>query len=271
MTLRFRNRLNLIISSIAFICLLVNSLLLVYSIWNGTFMENDYLGLLNEGRILTKNIPLCVIISLLFKDLYVGVITIVIYRSFVKTQATDIIFFTLFLVSLLVDSARIYIPLLNLSHTYSQLYIFCGNAGVFARLLGPIALLFTVIMGFTEQWQNLEKNILILLIVSFFIAEFLPLNTAVTNDNFTVDHNYRKILTAYAAITAIVTLILQFINNKNRFFSQMTTVGLGLLFLGNAFIYYGTNILKLSIGIILLTTGTIIFIQRLHNQYLWLD
>ena len=271
MTLRFRNRLNLVLSAVAFIILLSNTLLLLYSIWNGTFMANDYLGINNEGRILTKYIPLCGIISLLFKDLYVCVITIVIYRSFVKTQATDVIFFTLFLVSLLVDSVRLCIPLLNLNNTYSSLYIFCGNAGVFARLLGPAALLFTVIMGSLEQWQNLEKNIIILLVVSFFTAEFLPLNTAVTHQNFTIDHNYTKVLTAYTIIASLVTLIIQYINNKNRFLSQMTTIGLALLIAGIYFLYYGINIINLSLGMILLTTGTIIFIQRLHNQYLWLD
>ena len=91
MTLRFRNRLNLVLSAVAFIILLSNTLLLLYSIWNGTFMANDYLGINNEGRILTKYIPLCGIISLLFKDLYVCVITIVIYRNTIKRRGVRVV------------------------------------------------------------------------------------------------------------------------------------------------------------------------------------
>ena len=271
MTLRFRNRLTLILFFIALVTFLVNIALLLFSIYNNTFFTNDYLGLNQSGRILVKNIPLCTIIAFLFKDIYVATFSLILYRSFIKTQATDIIFFELFLVSLLVDSLRLWIPLLCLQNTYSQLYIFCGNAGIFARFLGPIAILFTVIMGFTDQWQNLEKNMIILLLLSFITATFLPLNTAITTINFEVDYNFRTILSAYSIITFFVSLVMQFINNKNRYFSQHTTIGLALAIAGSYFLLYSTNIVFLFCGITLSTVGTIIFVRKLHNQYLWFD
>lgn len=271
MTLRFRNRLNLLLFFISLLLFIFNIFLLIISIHNGTFTQNDYLGTFNYGPHLLKYIPLCPIISLLYRDFYAIIFTIVLYRSFVKTQATDIVYFALFIISFLVDSFRIWIPLLNLQNTYSQLYMFCGNAGLFAIILAPVSLLFTVQMGFTEQRQGLEKNIAVLFLLSFFLAGLFPLNTAKTLNNFMVENNFQKLIFCYSIIAYAVSIILQFFNNKSRLFSQKTTIGLALLEFGTYFLVYSENIVKLSIGIIFTLVGTSLFIKTLHNQYLWLD
>ncbi len=193
------------------------------------------------------------------------------YRVFEKTQATDISFFFVFLIALIANSIRIWIPLFNMNSTFSGLLVFCGNCILFSKLLVPTSLLFSVVMSGADQRQNLEKNIFILLLGSTFFAQLLPLNTANVCLNFEVDYSYRNVIKITSILIVLATLIALFFNNRQKFYTQLTTVGLAFICAGTFTLFNSTNLLRFSLSVIFLFTGNLLYLKELHKQYLWND
>ena len=193
------------------------------------------------------------------------------YRVFEKTQASDISYFFLFLISLIANSMRIWIPLFNMEGTYSNLLVFCGDCVIFSKLLMPLSLFFAVVMGNVEQRQDLEKNIFLLIIGCVFFAQIIPLNTANFCMNFEVDYSYRNVIKIATILVSLATIIALFFNNMQRFYTQFTTLGLGLIIIGTYILFNSTNLLKLIISFFLLLFGNIFYLKELHKQYLWND
>ena len=268
MTIRTRNRLNIILFIISTIILLSEIFLLLWQL----LTKNLNIQLLYTSKstfFLTKYNPYVVIGALYFQITYVSVSSIILFRSFEKTQASDIVYFYLFLVACLVDSFRLLIPLLNISETYSNLLIFCGNASLFARLMIPLSLLCTTILGTVEQRQEIEKNIFIITLLSIFFAQIIPLNTAVTCPNYSVDYSFKNTLNIASIIIIVASIVYLFVENKNHLYSQKTTMGFLLLALGIYCLFDATNLLKLIIAASFLSVGTFMYLKELHNQYLW--
>ena len=271
MTIRTRNRLNISLFVIANFFLLAEIILLVFSIFTGRFSFPEVTIDNNSTFILTRYFPYAVLASLYIQIIYVSVTSIILYRSFEKTQASDIVYFYLFLIACLADSFRLFIPLLGIAETYSNLLIFCGNATVFAKILMPLSLLCTVILNTVEQRQDIEKNIFILILISIFFAGFIPLNTAVTCPNFAVDYSYKATLKVTTIILLCASVIALYFDNKSHMHRQRTTIGFGLISAGMYILYESTNLLKLVIAFGALIAGNILYLKELHNQYMWND
>lgn len=262
---------SLFIFSLVFLA--VNILIFLFALYNKSFSFDVFQDQASSKytSFLLKYNPLIVFISLYFEIIYVCVTSFLLFRVFEKTQATDISYFFLFLISLIANSLRINLPLLNMVNTYSNLLIFCGNCVLFSKLLMPLSLLFSVIMSNVEQRQDLEKNIFLLLVGCIFFAQIIPLNTANICLNFEVDYSYRNVVKVASILVILATLIALFFQNQQRFYTQLTTLGLGLIISGTFTLYNSTNLLKLIISFLLLLFGNIFYLKELHKQYLWND
>lgn len=273
MTIKTRNRLNFSLFIFSLVFLAVNILFFLLALYNKSFsleiFQNNSSS--THTNFLIKYNPLIVFISLYFEIIYVCATSFLLYRVFEKTQATDISYFFLFLISLIANSFRIWLPLFNMVSTYSNLLIFCGNCILFSKLLMPVSLLFSVIMSGVEQRQDLEKNIFLLLVCCIIFAQIIPLNTANICSNFEVDYSYRNVIRIAGILVIIATLIALIYQNIQRFYTQLTTIGLGLIILGTAILFNSTNLLALIFSFILLLCGDIFYLKELHKQYLWND
>ena len=273
MTIKTRNRLNFSLFIFSLVFLAVNILFFLLALYNKSFSLEIFQSNSSSTHtnFLIKYNPLIVFISLYFEIIYVCVTSFLLYRVFEKTQATDISYFFMFLVSLIANSLRIWLPLFNMVNTYSNLLIFCGNCILFSKLLMPVSLLFTVIMNSVEQRQDLEKNIFLLLICCIVFAQIIPLNTSNICMNFEVDYSYRNVIKVAGILIEIAPLIALFFQNQQHFYKQLTTIGLALIIAGTFFLFNATNILKLGLSFILLLFGNIFYLKELHRQYLWND
>ena len=268
MTIRTRNRLNILLFIISTIFLFSETFLLIWQILTKNLnIQSLYTS--KSSFFLTKYNPYIVIASLYYQIMYVSVSSMILFRSFEKTQASDIVYFYLFLVACLVDSFRLLIPLMNISETYSNLLIFCGNATLFARLMIPLSLLCTTILGTVEQRQEIEKNIFIITLISIFFAQTIPLNTAVTCPNYSVDYAFKKTISIASLIIIAASVVYLFKENQNHMYSQKTTLGFTLLTIGIYMLFEATNFLKFSFASVFLSVGTFFYLKELHNQYLW--
>ena len=271
MTIKTRNRLNISLFIFSLVFLAANIIIFLFALSNNSISFNVFEEAAGNKAFLIRYNPIIVISSLFFQIIYVCVTSFMLYRVFEKTQSSDISYFFLFLISLIANSLRIWLPLFNMFSIYSTLLIFCGNCVIFSKLLMPLSLLFVVVMGGVEQRQDLEKNIFLLLIGCIFFANLIPLNTSNICLNFEVDYGYRTVIKIAAILVSLATLIALFFSNKQRFYTQFTTIGLGLIISGTFVLFNSTNLLKLIISFLLLLFGNIFYLKELHKQYLWND
>lgn len=271
MTIKTRNRLNISLFVFSLVFLAANIIIFLFSIYSNSFSLGTIENSLIKRPFLIRYNPIIVISSLFFQIIYVCVTSFMLYRVFEKTQATDVSYLFLFLISLIANSLRIWIPLFGMVNTYSNLLIFCGNCVVFSKLLMPLSLLFAVVMGNVEQRQDLEKNIFLLLVGCIFFAEIIPLNTANICMNYEVDYSYRNVIKSAAILISLATLVALFFNNRQRFYTQFTTIGLCLIIIGTFILFNSTNLLALIASFLFLLAGNILYFKELHKQYLWND
>ena len=153
MTIRFRNRMTLIFFIITVSCLMLGTFFTLYQFFSGRIVLPEVYTKNLSQNVLFRYLPLCVYAGIFILLLYVCITTMIIYHSFEKTQAPDIVFFLLFLIACLCDTSRILVPAFHLSGTFSIFLLKVGNLHLFARLLAPLALMGTAVLS-TEIWQN---------------------------------------------------------------------------------------------------------------------
>lgn len=224
-----------------------------------------------SDNVLLRYSPICVFVGLLILMLYVCVTTLIIYHSFEKTQAPDIVFFLLFLFACLCDTSRILVPIFQLSGTFSLFLLRVGNIHLFARLLAPLALMGNTILSTDDFRQSTDRSTIILIIVSMFFAEIIPLNTAVILPNFCISYGYVKAIRGFSLLICIVSTISLFYTNHKNEYKQIMTIGFILLCLGYALLFFSYNIASLVVGTILLGSGTYLYLNEVHKHYLWID
>ena len=114
MTIKTRNRLIIFFSIFSLILLLGMSSLFVISLISNKFVPaTEHTYTLFQNFFLTKFNFLTVVISIFVFLMYVSVSFLYINFEFEKTQSTEIIYFSLFLIGCLTESFRLFIPCLN--------------------------------------------------------------------------------------------------------------------------------------------------------------
>lgn len=271
MTIRLRNRITFFftLASLALFSLSMIAIGLKY-FRNSFIIPDVYSKDVSSSFLLAFN-PNCVIISILLLLAYVCITSFIIYRSFEKSQATDMLFFLIFLAACMIDSARIVITSINFSGAYSNLLLKIGNITLFARLLAPLSLFGATVLSQEEFRQYTEQNCLIIIIAALFFASIIPLNSALILPNFSIGYGYIKTI-HYLTFTVCVisTFGLAIINKKNEY-SQLMTIGFAILCVGYSLLFESYNILSTIIGPVLLGSGTAIYLTEVHKHYLWLD
>lgn len=271
MTIRSRNRFTFAFFIISLIIFLLAIMLTSYQILNNIFTAPEvYKRGILENTLLTYNTK-CVLLSIFLLMAYVCITTLAILRSFEKTQAPGILFFLLFLLACLFNSFRLLFGLFHISGTYSKLLLKLGNLNIFSLLLAPLSLFGTTTLSTDELRQNTDRNCIILLLVSFFFADFIPLNTGIIMPNFCISYSYVLALRATSCIICIINCIGLYLTNKKNDYSQKMTFGFLMICIGYSIMFYCYNILGLISGPLLLGIGTTIYLNEVHHHYLWLD
>ena len=271
MTLKNRNRMILALLWLSIGFLILNSLILAHSIKTQVLPFSMLYNTERTGFFIFKIQQLYIVIGIFLQLMFAIVGTYVTYRSFVNTQSSEVLFFALFIFAGLLDSFRLWIPAFNLQNTYSPLFLFCGNASLVSTLLTPASLLIMCTHSFNEQKQDTEKLVAIVIFIAIFTAVFIPLNTTKNLFNFTVAYSFKKIIVTYTIICYGLTLLINFLYNKQRTYDQKTTFGLLFLMIGYHAVRHSVNIAMIIVATLFLTMGSVFFIKELHNQYLWTD
>ncbi|MCQ2572566.1 MAG: hypothetical protein MJ182_01595 [Treponema sp.] len=268
MTIKTRNGLSFSLFLFSLVVLVVNVLFFVYSM-----IVNPCRFYFDPNRpvysILFEYQPIAVFISLFFMNLYVVITSKAMTDAFAKTQCSEISFFYCFLVSCLFESARFYIPLLSVDNTFSESLILLGDLSIFARILAPLSLLFAVIMNGPEQRQYTERNMLVIIVASMFLAMALPLNTSVLEKDFRVHAGFDTIIVVFEILVHSLAVISLFIYNIREKYSQKTSLGLAMIIAGFVMSINSVNFFILVLSILFFCLGTVFYLKELHDRNLY--
>ena len=271
MTIRFRNRMTLTFFIIAVSCLMLGTFFTLFQFFSNELILPDVYTKGLSDHFLFRYCPLCVFLGLLIMLLYICITTLIIYHSFEKTQAPDIVFFLIFLAACLLDTSRILVPICRISGTYSYFLLKIGNLHLLARLLAPLALMGNTVMSTEDFKQSTDRNCIILIIISMFFSEIIPLNTAVILPNYCISYGYVEAIRGFTLLVCLVSTISLFYTNLKNDYKQIMTIGFILLCIGYSLIFYSYNIASLVAGTLLLGSGTYLYLNEVHKHYLWID
>jgi hypothetical protein len=270
MTIKSRNILILLLLVTSLCLLLTDATLLFYNLYKGTLIAPDTFFDLKIPYLFMKGYSFsAVILSLFIFLVYVSACIYYIYVQFEKTQSTEIIFFVLFLCGCLTESVRLYIPLFNLWHSLSTFLVFTGRLVLFGRTLAPLALLFDAVFSSIGQRQYVERNLIILLVVSIMMALLIPLDTAVVLPNCCVRWGEGRPFLIMRMLILIITAVSLFINSFTLGNKEKAPYGFLSLAAGYEICCYASSYPSAVTGCILLYAGTVVYLGDLHRQYLW--
>ena len=112
-----------------------------------------------------------------------------VYQNFVRTRATEILFFSTFLLSCISEILRLFVPIDGLASNYSAMYLLIGQGILFGRILAPLSFLFIALMSGNEQRINEEKNLTVIIFTAMFFSSIIPINSAIITKFFTFFQN----------------------------------------------------------------------------------
>lgn len=270
MTIKTRNRLIIFFAFVSLFLLVGMGILFLISLLsNNIFKPVEHNITFFQNFILTKFNFFSIVISIFVLLIYVFFTFLYINYEFEKTQSTEVIYFSLFLIGCLTESFRLFIPCLNLWDSFSQYVSICSRIVFFGKLLIPFSFVFMSTCNGVEYRQDVERNISILIISAAIIACIIPLNSNNILPLCFIEFGYFNIFLILWITLILVTLISLF---RNDYISDSKTkmpLGFFLISIGYLTLCFTVNYLLLSIGTILIISGTLIYLRALHKQYLW--
>lgn len=274
MTLKSRNRLFLAFFIISLVCSLVYASFYIYALVTKRVVppEGTVRPLaLFEGRVLFSYSFVASLISITLFIVYVPIGMFVLLSGFEKTQSIEVIYFSGFLIGCFTEGIRIILPLFGLWKTYTSLFIFTGRLVFAGRVLASLSLLFAAIFSETEQRQNVERNYIVLIVVSALLGMLTPLDTASIVSTCTVKWGYAKMFNAMRLLIFICTMITTVINaiTKDSVELKENAVGYALLLSGYSLLLAADNYFILIIATILFGIGNVLYLRSIHTLYLW--
>ncbi|MBE6345047.1 MAG: hypothetical protein E7063_05120 [Spirochaetaceae bacterium] len=203
---------------------------------------------------------------------YAIILVCVVFINFEKTQSSEIIYFSLFLVGVVIESVRILFPAWNIWGTYSKIYILLGHVVVFGKILQVLSLILMPMLSFTAKAiQNTERNLLVILASSWILTWVTPIDTGIIPSNCSIRFGYEgsfMLITLFCFIASFFSFVLHSETSMSIEFKKMAWGYLSLV-LGSMLMNQADCFFILGVGCILLILGSVLFLSNLHKYYMW--
>lgn len=209
--------------------------------------------------------------SILLLMLYSVVAGYCAFRTFENTQSTEIIYFGMYILGVFFNTFRIFIPLFNLGKTYNFIFLLILKACFAGQLMVILSFLFASIFYNEDQIKLSEQNFPIILAISIFFANIIPINIKSLNPYYIPNFGFSKLFIVITIICLILIIIgftfYRKTNNEKRL--DFLTIGVLGCLCGFFTTIYTSNYFFLILGTIFLILGTKIYLSTLHKYYLW--
>ncbi|MBO4509156.1 MAG: hypothetical protein J5747_11050 [Spirochaetaceae bacterium] len=271
MTLNSRNRLMKAISIISFSQLFVFAALFIYRIVSDNSLQFEFptlsLGEINARTVLHaafQPYSYASLAAIAILALYTPAVSTALRYVFEKTQSPEILYYMGFLTGCMVEIYRLCIPLFNLWGGYSDFLIFTGKLVLAGRILAGMSLLFSAIFSSDDKIQEADKNIVIAIAISVALATSTAVDTRTILPSIMVQTSYHSVLLFVRIFLAVMTAVAFMLAGKIK-----TMISYMLLFAGYMCLTLSDSIFLTALGLILFGIGTKVYLQQLHNYYLW--
>lgn len=203
--------------------------------------------------------------------LYAAICSIYVLIGFEKTQSYEVVYFFYFLASCLMESIRIILPLTGIWRNFLPLLEIIGRIVYCARFMAPLTFLFASLFSETEFRQIMNRNILTIILLSIFAAMIVPIDTVRLTSTCTLIWGFKLTFVILRILIFVATLASMFINAYQKDNAELKRAAVGYIFiaLGYSVLILCDNFVFLGISIPCLAVGTVVYMQGIHNTYLW--
>ena len=197
---------------------------------------------------------------------------VMLYYSFEKTQAPEILFFALFAFSFIGEFFRITVPIASLREWPPAIVVGAARALSFGRYFGVLALLASSVYANGIDFQKHGRVVIIIVITSLTIAAGVPVDGLSHDTALTPISGYRYMLDlteiTIAGIAAASFLVGAYVRSAREFYAAAG--GVFLVTIGRDFLLRGDSWAAVLFGSAFLIGGTWLFAVKIHRYYLWL-
>lgn len=212
-----------------------------------------------------------VITNIFLLTAYVPVVAFIVYQSFEKTQSLEVIYFAGFLLGVLAESLRIFVPVAGLWRGFSSLLLLSGQGVISGRILCSLSLLSAALFSENDQRKNIERNLMGIIVCSVFAGVIFPFDTSQTSSTCMVLWSFRPLLTTLRVLIFLATISVLIINGVSKGSREMFLMALGyaLLFTGYTILCATDCFMLTGAGTALLAVGTSFYLKSTHRIYMW--
>ncbi len=271
MTLKLRNRWIQSFFLFSLCCILLALSCFVYSLIKKTILPpplNVVKGFFSGKGLLGQNFT-ATLCSLALVVLYVPLTLFLLYKSFEKTHAIEVLYFVIFLAGCLCEVVRLLIICFGLWQTFSDVLILLGRIILFGRISAPLSFVFASLMSDNEHRQNAERNLLMLLIVSAVLAIAMPLNTARIAPTGFVTIGFSNMFIMFRLLLIVISY-LSFLMKAEKDASveyKRAAMAFLLLIAGYSVLTASDNFIFMTLGMGGLSAGTFQYLYNIHKHY----
>ncbi len=203
--------------------------------------------------------------------IYVPITAYILWNGFEKTQSSEVVYFTLFLLSCFAEGSRLTLPLFGLWKSYSLFFVFIGRLVFAGRFLAPCSFLLAALFSETEQRQDVDRNCVLCILLAVFVAILVPLDTSVVTSSCTIWWGYRSLFVIMRIMFYILTFVSIMLNayKKDSVELKGNATGFIILILGYSLLQASDNFITMIVSMILFIAGTAVYLRTLHSRYLW--
>lgn len=274
MTLAVRNRLVLfatIVTALIAIGTIFIAVLVFIKTPSSFYVGERILHILSQFSLFSYSFYAS-IASVVFFPIFSFICLIIIYLSFEKTQSIEITFFAAALFAISFEGFRILIPFYELWEPTLFYASTITRIVLTSRIFLCLAIYSSGIFTTGATSGQLGAALFLEAFLSFTLAKIIPLNTYSLSSNFLINIGYSHIIFTIFLCMVILTIIIFYILAKTRSILEYLGVAHGLysFFIGYFFLMLSDTWLILIASILLFTTGTRIFVKKIHAYHLWL-
>jgi hypothetical protein len=216
--------------------------------------------------------PFVPFVSLAVAVLFSPAALILIYLSFEKTQAPEILFITLFVLSFSFEVMRLMTLLQKVWVIPSIYLLLASRALLFGRLLGIFSLFAAGVCAAGLEVQKQLNVIFIAIFISLVVSLGIPIDILTWDSSFSMINGYLSLFRMVEAVVLLITMASFFISAWSRGTAEYGAIGLGsfLAFTGRNILLSADTWIGPLPGLLLLAAGVWLICTKLHRVYLWL-
>ena len=190
--------------------------------------------------------------------------------SFLKTNSSEIFFFSLFLISLAFDLSRSYIAVFNYFRIPEYYNIYASRVCYFGKFFGLSSLFIAAFFSSNAETKKTETTAAVIILISYMLSSSIPFSTYKLSTMIQQPGYFSYFAFSILSIECLTALIyiFNYLQTGNREYIPLS-ISMMLIFAGRETTFFISEPFIFIAGLISLAAGTVIFSNKVHQIYSW--